>query len=214
MLVRYQSLEAAARHATFFGADEFARHQQVDSEGAALRLLADPGEIDVELLGRVGHGTEHAETAGIGDRGDHVTAVRESEDREVDSEQRGDSGLHRISPFGLSLMAGSLSRSPSPRVSSCLPVNGIAHRVRGTHGGEETGPRRWSDIASAELSAREHRSGVVFARLVDQHVRCNDGLALANERTTPTSLRLGLPFERGIHGDKPLLCGAIQRAPQ
>src|SRR5207249_9417144 len=48
-----------------------------------------------------------------------------------------------------------------------------------THGGEETGPRRWSDIASAELSAREHRSGVVFARLVDQHVRCNDGLTLA-----------------------------------
>src|SRR5439155_17960973 len=150
-------------------------------------------EIAVELLGRVGHGTEHAETAGIGDRGDHVTAVRESEDREVDSEQRGDSGLHRISPFGLSLMAGSLSRSPSPRVSSCLPVNGIAHRVRGTHGGGCDGKSTSSDqTRSAEAS---------IAICVSRRCITKEGLttcasaAAGTERPAMLSCAPGSPLE-------------------
>src|SRR6185503_2524052 len=47
------------------------------------RLGPDPREVVVELFGRVGHGAEHPEAAGLADGGHHVTAVAEGEDGEL-----------------------------------------------------------------------------------------------------------------------------------
>ena len=71
------------------------RHDEVDAVGPVADLVLDPGEVDLELLGRVGHRAEHAEPAGLRDGGDDVAAVGEGEDRELDVEQVGDGGAHR-----------------------------------------------------------------------------------------------------------------------
>src|SRR5262249_61877579 len=66
--------------------------------GGAVRLavgvLVDPGEPDVELVGRVGEGAEDPEAAGPAHGGDDVAAVREGEDRELDPELLGDRRPH------------------------------------------------------------------------------------------------------------------------
>ena len=42
-------------------------------------------------------GRQHAEPAGVGDRGDHVTAMAEGEEREIDAELFADPGSHPVS---------------------------------------------------------------------------------------------------------------------
>ena len=72
------------------------REEEVDAVGPAAGLVLDPVEVDLELLGGVGHRPEHAEAPGLGHRGHHVAAVAEGEDRELDAEQFGDGGVHGL----------------------------------------------------------------------------------------------------------------------
>ena len=81
---------------TFVRPGELARHEQVDAERLALHLRLDPLQVDVELLGAVGDGAEHAAAAGIGDGGDDVAAVAEAEDRNVDADELGRLGSHDL----------------------------------------------------------------------------------------------------------------------
>jgi hypothetical protein len=62
-------------------------HHDVDAVGLSADLLVDPRELDLELLGREGEGAQHAEAARLGDGGDHVAAMAEREDRDVDAER-------------------------------------------------------------------------------------------------------------------------------
>ena len=64
---------------------ELRRHDQIDPVGLAADRLVDPRQLTVELLGGVRRGAEHAEPAGVGDRGHHVAAVAEREERKVDA---------------------------------------------------------------------------------------------------------------------------------
>ena len=72
--------------------------QEVEAVGTTVHLLVDPREVDLEALGRVAYGAEHAEAAGVGDGSDHVTAVTEGEDRELDAEHVRDACLACQSP--------------------------------------------------------------------------------------------------------------------
>ncbi len=76
---------------------ELRRHDDVDAVGLAADVLVDPGQLLVQLLGRVGRGAQHAEAAGVGHRGHHVTAVTEGEERKVDTELLTDRGFHPVS---------------------------------------------------------------------------------------------------------------------
>jgi hypothetical protein len=89
--------------AAALGSDELPRHQQVDAIRQPVGLLVYPGQIGLELLGRVRDRPQHAEATRAGDRGDHVTAVREGEDRILHLEHLGDRRLHQHS----SLTSGS-----------------------------------------------------------------------------------------------------------
>ena len=80
--------------AAFIGAGVLGGHDDVDAVRPAADLLLDPGEIDLELFRRVGHGAEHTHAAGFGHRGGDIAAVREREDRNVDAEHLGNSRLH------------------------------------------------------------------------------------------------------------------------
>ena len=64
---------------------ELRRHDQIHPVGLAADRLVDPRQLTVELLGGVRRGAQHAESAGVGDRGHHVAAVAEREEREVDA---------------------------------------------------------------------------------------------------------------------------------
>ena len=75
-------------------ADVLGRHREVDAVGLAVDVLVDPVELDLEPLGLVGQRAEHAEAAGVGDRGDDVAAVAEGEDRELDPEAVTDRCAH------------------------------------------------------------------------------------------------------------------------
>jgi hypothetical protein len=92
---------AAARVAGVAGGDD-----EVDAVGPVADLVLDPAQVDLELLGRVGDGAEHAQPTGLRHRGDDVAAVGEGEDRQVDGEQVGDGGAHQGSS-----MAGSVGRA-------------------------------------------------------------------------------------------------------
>ena len=52
-----------------------------------MHVLVDPLQLELQLLGRVPAGAEHAEAARIGHCGDDVTAVTEGEQRKFDTEQ-------------------------------------------------------------------------------------------------------------------------------
>ncbi len=70
------------------------RDDEVDAVGLAAAVLVDPAELDVELLGVEREHAEDAVPAGLGHGGDHVAAVREGEDRELDAEAVADGSAH------------------------------------------------------------------------------------------------------------------------
>src|SRR5436190_607845 len=76
------------------GTDVLLRQQEVDAERRTPRLLPDPGQVVVELVGRVGDGAEHAEASDPADGGHDVAAVAEGEDGEFDPEEVLDAGAH------------------------------------------------------------------------------------------------------------------------
>ena len=57
-------------------------------------LVLYPVEVDLQLLWAVGHRSEYSEPSGLRDSCDHVAAVGEREDRELDVEQFGDGRVH------------------------------------------------------------------------------------------------------------------------
>ncbi len=67
-------------------------------------------QLDLELLGGEADRAEHAEPAGLADGDDHVAAVGEGEDRELDVEFVADGGVH----------ACSVGRSPIARLERVL----------------------------------------------------------------------------------------------
>ena len=70
------------------------RHHHVDAVRLAVDVLVDPVQLDLELLGRERQSAEHAEAAGLADRGHDVAAVAEREDRQVDAEHVAHTCLH------------------------------------------------------------------------------------------------------------------------
>ena len=92
-----QRSDVVERVAAAFVAGVLRRHDQVDTVRAVADLRLDPGQVDLELLGRMGDGAEDSETTRLGDGGDDVTAVAEGEDRELDVEHLGGGGFHVVS---------------------------------------------------------------------------------------------------------------------
>ncbi len=110
------------------------RHDQVDAVRPVADLRLDPGEVDLQLLGRVGDRAEHTEAAGLRHRGDHVAAVAEGEDRELDVEHFGGGGLHGRLPL--------LAWRPVARsVRRTIPL--WPCRREADEGGRELGARRF-----------------------------------------------------------------------
>ncbi len=72
------------------------RNDQIDAVGAVADLRFDPGEVDLELLGRMGDGAEHADPTGLGHCGHDITTVAEREDRELDAQHLGSGSLHVV----------------------------------------------------------------------------------------------------------------------
>ncbi len=70
------------------------RNHDVDAVGAIADVLVDPRELDLQLFGAEADGAEHADAAGVGDSGDHVAAVGEGENRELDAQRAADFGVH------------------------------------------------------------------------------------------------------------------------
>jgi hypothetical protein len=62
-----------------------ARDHHIDAVGPVADVLVDPGQLDLQLLGREPHGTEHAETTRLAHGRDHVPAMGESKDRKLDT---------------------------------------------------------------------------------------------------------------------------------
>src|SRR5690606_10024040 len=54
----------------------------------------DPVELALELIGAEAHRPEHAHAPRLADRGDHVAAVGEGEDRVLDAEHVTQVGVH------------------------------------------------------------------------------------------------------------------------
>ena len=71
-----------------------ARDHEVDAVGVVADVLVDPAQLDLELLGREADRAEHAEAARLRHRDDHVAAVGEREDRELDVEPVAEVGVH------------------------------------------------------------------------------------------------------------------------
>ena len=70
------------------------RHDDVSAVRLAVDVLVDPGQLDVELVRRVGERAEHAEASGAAHGRDDVAAMGEREDRELDPEILRDRRLH------------------------------------------------------------------------------------------------------------------------
>ena len=81
------------------------REEEVDAVAPAPGLLLDPGQVDVELFGGMGHRPQDPEPTRLGDRGHHVPAVAEGQDGELHPEHLGDPGLH------VRLLAGTACRA-------------------------------------------------------------------------------------------------------
>ena len=75
------------------------RDHDVDAVGLVADVRVDPVELLAQLLRREAHGAEHAEAAGLADGDDHVAAVGEGEDREVDAETVTERSAHGCLPL-------------------------------------------------------------------------------------------------------------------
>ena len=69
----------------------------VDAVGTVAHVLVEPGQLDLELLGAEADRAQDAEAAGVADGGGDVTAVREGEDRELDTEAFAQFVVHGVS---------------------------------------------------------------------------------------------------------------------
>jgi hypothetical protein len=74
--------------------DGLDRHHHVDAVGAAVDVLVDPLELQLELLGREGQRAEHPHATRVGHRGHDVATVAEGEDRVLDPEHLGQAVPH------------------------------------------------------------------------------------------------------------------------
>ena len=62
------------------------RDHDVDAIGMVADVVVDPGAFDLELFGCEPDRAQHPEPAGTADGNDHVAAVGEREDRELDTQ--------------------------------------------------------------------------------------------------------------------------------
>ena len=76
------------------GADVLRWQQQVDAVRLVTDLVLDPAELGLEHAGRVPDRPQDAQPSGLRDGGDHVAAMAERQDRELDAEHLGDSRAH------------------------------------------------------------------------------------------------------------------------
>jgi hypothetical protein len=86
-------------------------------------LLVDPVQVGLELLGGVRDRAQHAEASRAGDRGDHVTAVREGEDRILHLEHLGSRRLHQHSSEPRGSLHACRQRVPSNLAAASSAVN-------------------------------------------------------------------------------------------
>ena len=77
----------------------FLRDHDVDPVGLVADVRVDPVELLAQLLRREAHGAQHAEAAGLADGDDHVAAMGEGEDREVDAETVTERSAHGCLPL-------------------------------------------------------------------------------------------------------------------
>ena len=121
-------LQRRHREPALVGAGVLGGHDQVDAVRAIADLGLDPVEVDLELAITVAGGAEHAHAACLRHGDDHVAAVGEGEDRQVDAEHVGDRGLHaRILLAAGPLVAG--------------PANAWAHSIHSRASGPRTARR-------------------------------------------------------------------------
>ena len=78
---------------------ELLRTDDVDTVGLAVDVIVDPGQFVLEVFGTVRRRPEHTEAAGVGHRGDDVTAMAESQQGEFDAEQVADRSFHLNARF-------------------------------------------------------------------------------------------------------------------
>ena len=129
VLGRDEATHGLDRQAALVGALVASGHDQVDAVRAVADLGLDPVEVDLELLGAVRSGAQHAHPPGLGDRGHDVTAVAERQDRHVDAEHLGDGGAHGQPP-----LSGAAGHPGGPAL-----LEEGTHALPGLLGGEQLG---------------------------------------------------------------------------
>jgi hypothetical protein len=87
-------LELLFRHVALVFADVFGRDDGVDPVWLAVDMLVDPLQLELQLLGAVGHRAQHPEATGSADGSHHVAAVAKGKDGEFDPQLFADFGLH------------------------------------------------------------------------------------------------------------------------
>ncbi len=76
------------------------RKEKVYSVGPTHCLLLDPGQVDLELVWCVSHGTQHPKPTGVRDCCHDVAAVAEREDGKLHSKHFADPGVHVLVLLG------------------------------------------------------------------------------------------------------------------
>ena len=114
-------------------ADVSLRHREVHAVRPAADVVVDPVELDREPLRLVGEGSQHAEPPGVGDCRDHVAAVAEGEDRELDPEP---------SQIGVRTDPPVTGVAPPDAVGPRVIVPGYRSGARARNGGRACAPTR------------------------------------------------------------------------
>ena len=136
--------------------------------GLVADVLVDPLQLDLELLGREADGAEDAEAARLADRGDHVAAVAEREDRELDAERLADLRAHD----GLSFCGG---HAAAVSLYSLLTICKIHRNMVSTGSSRQSARRRprraQSGSGRRRLAAADRRGELlrVAATLMTTH---------------------------------------------
>ena len=86
MRLRNKLLKRFAGQPALVGADIVGRHHQIDPIRDIAQLLVYPGEINLQPLVGMNRRPKHAQPARLADRHDHIPAVGEGKNRELDSE--------------------------------------------------------------------------------------------------------------------------------